>query len=296
MSSIFAPVPDSNGGPQTKFGEMSIFVDGPHTAKNNKTYYKFTFNIVPWIDPANPPANADDMKVKTWKTNNGPWNAEFKQFWASICVEGHDASGAKAWALLPPFEFTLKTPDDLFTAEGQPTKSWLVSYMTPVFLIEAKPDDLKYAQDNNRYGMLEKSDIGQWMKKTYPIKLLNLYTDRAVWEADALKNAQNHAAPVTTPEVGPDYQAALTHLPILVKASGLNLATLETIINSNPHIAKFFTLNSPEVRLEVARLVITQTGPTDENAIKGVLIGLNGGGYLDIESPEIVSQRESVAF
>lgn len=294
--SMFAPVPDTNGGPATKFGEMTIFVDGPFTAKNNKTYYKFTFNIVPWIDIHNPLVNDDEMKVKTWKTNNGPWNAEFKQFWASFCVDGHDASGAKTHVLLPAFETALKTPDDLFTQLGEPAKQFMVKYMTPVFLIEAKPDDLEYAKVNNRYGMLEKNDIGQWMKKTYPVTLLNIYTDRAVYEADAKANASSSPAPVTTPVNDPDYAAALTHLPVLVKASGLNLATLETILSSNPHVAKFFNINSSEVKHAVATQVIAQVGPTDENAIKGVLIGLNGGAYLDIESPEIVSQRESVAF
>lgn len=294
--STYAPVADTNGGPATKFGEMTIFADGPHTAKNGKVYYKFTFNIVPWIDIYNPPPNDDEMKVKTWKTNNGPWNAEFKQFWASICTEGHDASGNKIHVLLPAFETALKSPDDLFTGLGEPTKQFMVKYQTPTFLIEAKPDDLEYAKVNNRYGMLEKNDIGQWMKKTYPVKLLNIYTDRAVYEADAKANAANHAAPVATSANDPDYAAALTHLPVLVKASGLNLDTLATIINSNPHIAKFFNINSIEVKHAVAAQVILQTGPTDENAIKGALLGLNGGGYLDIESPEIVSQRESVAF
>lgn len=296
--STFAPVIDSdNGSPQTKFAEMTIYADGPHTAKNGKQYYKFEFNIVPWIDGDNPPDDANEFKVKTWKTNNGPWNAEFKQFWSSICIEAHDASGAKNWALLPAFQQALKTPDDLFAPFGQPAKVWLVSYQTPVFLIEAKPDDLKYAQDNNRFGMLQKNDIGQWMKKTYPVKLLNIYTDRAIWEADAKKNAVSKTKTTSAPASSPDMQAALAALPTIIKASNFNLNTLATILNSNPAFIKLgLTADSDEVKHAVASEIIKQIGSTDHNAIKGMLLSLNGGAYLDFFGPEIQSLLAETPF
>jgi hypothetical protein len=295
--SLFAPIPqDENGGPLLKFVEAIFFVTGPKTSKDNKQFYSFDCQATPWIDPDNVPTDPDAMKVRNFKTNNHPANRLFPKFWESFCIKSHDATGATVWTVLPAFQHALKTPDDLFTQLGEQAKVFLISYRTPLLLVPAKPDDLEYAKNNNAFHKITQNEIGQWMKKEYPWQLEKIYTDRATWEADAKANASSNPAPVVAPANDPDYAAALKHLPVLVKASGLNVATLETILSSNPHVAKFFNINSTEVKHAVATQVILQTGPTDENAIKGVLIGLNGGAYLDIESPEIVSQRESVAF
>jgi hypothetical protein len=268
----------------TKFGEMDCLADGPFTAKNGVVYYKATVNITPFVDPDNIPTDPKEMQVKTWKLVTAKWNQEFSQvFFPSL--ESQIVGGV------------IKSVDDVFSEMGEPTKRFYVSYQTPLLLVPANADDIQYAKDHDRLESLVLNSLGQAQKKRYPPKIVNIYGDRTVWEADALKSPHPQSNGVAPQPVkaqsNPEYAAALSALPIFVASSGLNLAKLEASLQAPP-LNIYFNIKSPEVRLEVARAVIAKTGPTDDNAIKGALLDFNG--YLDIESPEIIAARESIPF
>lgn len=279
MSSKFSPANGDNT-PLTKFGELEVLADGPFTAKNGVVFYKVTVNITPFIDPDNIPQDADAMKVRTWKLVTAKWNQEFSQvFFPSL--EAQIIGGV------------IKSVDDVFSEMGQPTKSFYVSYQTPLLLVPANADDIQYAKDHDRLESLVLNSIGQAQKKRYPPKIVNLYATREVWEADALKNvpAQSEVQPVT-PQSNPEYAAALSALPIFVASSGLNLAKLEASLQAPP-LNIYFNINSKEVKHEVAKAIVARHGRNLE-AIKGVLVGMNN--YLDIEGEEIQGQLSEVAF
>jgi hypothetical protein len=265
--SIYAP-PSNNREPLIKFGEFEIWVE----AKSGKSeYFIFTFVILPF-DPAKQPVQRKIMS----------FGEDYQKVtWPSI-EEQVKASN-------------IKSPDDLFTAAGENPKKFYASYQTPLFLTPARANDIEWAKTNDRMGDFEVDQIGRPMKKNYPVKLVKVYPTKEVYEADASAAPSEVVTPAQPAAPSPEYQAVLAMLPIFVNNSGLDLHKLEVSL-ANPPLSTYFNINSPEVRHEVAKAVITKTGPTDENAIKGVLIGLNGGAYLDIESPEIKAMREGIPF
>lgn len=286
--SVFAPQTNGDNKPLVKWAEMEIWADGPKTAANGASFFKLTFQMTPWIDPDNPPANPDEIKVKTWKTTTGKWSREYVEvFWPS--AEAQVISGV------------IKDPDDLITPPGEMPRKWHVSYTTPLFLIPARPDDLQWAKDNNRFDSLQQNEIGQWMKKTYPIKLANVYASRDIWHADAAKNAQGQPKPEPQPD--PEKDAALTALQqvfvkqwLTVNEAGVltdvDMFTMEAQLQQQP-FCRYFSLHSPEIKAMVARAIVAKTG-RNENAIKGLLLNTNG--FLDIESAEIKTALDEAAF
>jgi len=282
MSSKFSPA-NGDSGPLTKYGELEAPTDGPFVAKNGVVYYKVTVNITPFIDPNNIPADPKDMQVRTWKLVTAKWNQEYTQvFFPSL--EAQIVGGV------------IKSVDDVFSEMGEPTKRFYVSYQTPLLLVPANADDIQYAKDHDRLDSLVLNSIGQAQKKRYPPKIVNLYGDRAIWEADALNAPHPQSNGVAPQHVkaqsNPEYAAALSVLPIFVASSGLNLLKLEVSLQAPP-LNIYFNINSKEVKHEVAHAIVAKYG-RDMDAIKGVLVGMNN--YLDIEGEEIQSQLEEVAF
>lgn len=267
--SQYAP-PSNNGDPVTKFAEFEVYAEGK-TGSNGNSYFAFTVEVLPFDLSKQPHKKKEFSFGETYR----------KVMWPSI--ELMAKSGY------------VKSPDDLITAVGETPKRFYASYQTPMHLTPASAKDIEWAKANDRLGDFEVDTIGRAMRKNYPIKFIKVYPTKEAYEADANQVQVAAPAPVQPATPNPEYQAVLAMLPIFVNNSGLDLRKLELSL-SNPPLSTYFTVNSPEVKLEVAKAVIAKTGPTDDNAIKGVLIGLNGGGYLDITSPEIVSMRESVVF
>lgn len=295
--SKFAPT-NGDSTPATKFGELEILAEGPFSAKNGVQYFKLTLNITPWIDAENPPANADEMKVRSWKMVTAKWNAEYTEvFWPSI-VNGNSKQG---YALQPHLATVLKSADDLFTEPGQPSKRFFISYQTPLLLVSASADDIQYAKDHDRMESLVLNSIGQAQKKRYPVKIIQIYADMASWEAAAKANASQQ--PIQAPQPNPERDACLAALESvfvgqwLVKADDgslkdVDMFKLEADLQ-NPPFNKYFTLHSPEVKALIAQAVVARTGRNME-ALKGLLLTTDG--FLDIESAEVKAALEEVAF
>lgn len=267
--SQYAP-PSNNGDPATKFAEFEVWAE-KKTGNNGNEYFAFTVEVMPFDLSKQPHKKKEFSFGETYR----------KVMWPSI-------------ELMAKSGF-VKSPDDLITALGETPKRFYASYQTPMHLTPASAKDIEWAKNNDRLGDFEVDTIGRAMRKNYPVKFVKIYATKELYEADANQAQVEAPAPAQPTTPNPEYQAVLAMLPIFVNNSGLDLHKLEVSL-SNPPLSTYFNVNSPEVKHEVAKAVIAKVGPTDENAIKGVLIGLNGGGYLDIESPEVKAVRENIPF
>lgn len=277
--SIFAPK-ESNGGPRLKFAEMEIVVEGPRTAKNGVEFYLLKFQFIPFFNPDNVPTDPKALEPKTWKTTTGNWSREYVEVtWPSM--QAMQTAGL------------VKDADELFTAPNETSKSFFVSYKTPLFLIPARDDDIKYAKDNDRFNMLqEHPKTGQIMKKTYPVELVNIYPRLEEWEADARKEAvaQPPSQAQTTQPIQDNIECAvildsiqknfLNQWLVLNEAGeliGLNVD--KALLSVEP-----FLTYLPEIKRMVAKAIVAEVG-SNENKIKGILID----GFLDFHGPEITN-------
>lgn len=267
--SQYAP-PSNNGEPTLKFAEFEVWAE-KKTGSNGNEYFAFTVEVMPF-----------DLSKQPHKKKEFSFGETYRKImWPSI--ENMVKSGF------------IKSPDDVITALGEPPKRFYASYQTPLLLIAASAKDIEWAKANDRLGDFELDAINRPMRKNYPVRFVKIYPTKEAYESDANAQVETVVSSQPEPAQSPEYQQILAMLPIFVNNCGLDLHKLEVSL-ANPPLSTYFTIASPEVKLEVARAVITKVGPTDENAIKGVLIGLNGGGYLDIESPEIKAMREGVPF
>ena len=296
--SKFAP---SNGdsSPLTKFAEWEALSKGPFSAKNGVQYYKLTINITPWIDANNPPQNADEFKVKTFKMVTAKWNAEYTEvLWPSI-VTGNSKTGYTLQPHLAPF---LKSADDLFTEPGQPAKRFYVSYQTPELLVKASADDIQYAKDHDRLDSLVLNTLGQAMKKRYPVKIVQIYGDFTSYDAAARANAQK-APVVAQPQSNPDKEAHLTALKaafvpkwLTVGEDGVlkdvDLFQVENDLRTPPFNA-YLTMDSPEVKKLVIDAIIARLGNNMEAIVKVVS---NTNGWIDPLSSDLTAAIEGMPF
>jgi hypothetical protein len=271
-SSKFAP-PSQNGESRLHFGEFEIYASAKQASTGNE-YFEFEAFITP-------PEAQDQIKKRKLFSFSEDYR---KVTWPSIetLVTNKHITG----------------PDDIFTDLGKPSKKFYACYRTPKYLQVATAKDIEYARTNNRMENLEANSFGQLCKVAYPIKFEKVFTTQEDYNNAYLVHKTTtpvQAAPVA-PTANPEYAQALMMLPAFISNSGLDLGKLEGMLQHPPFSTLGLTLQSQEVKHEVAKAIIAKVGPTDDNAIKGMLLSLNGGGYLDIESTEIVAAREGVPF
>lgn len=265
MSSKFAP-PSENGDSAIKFAEMEIWA----SQQAGKSYWDLVFVLT----PADATEQVKQRKVKTFDPSYRAIT------WPSI-------NALVTCGAIP-------TPDALFTGQGEMPKKFLVSYQTPKYLNQARQNDIDWAKANNRLNDFETNEFGQLMKVFWPIKLLKIFENRDEWEAEAQNHAQTHPVPQPAPAAppAPEYTAVLSTLPLFVKNSGLDLGKLTGML-ANPPLSTYFKIDSPEVKLEVARQLATKFGQ-DKEAIKAFLAMMNG--YLTLDSQELKDVLEDVPF
>lgn len=261
--SRFAP-PSQNGESPLKFGIFDIQAV-EKVASTGNAYFEFEYIITPY-EPT------EQIKKRKFFS----FSEEYRKIiWPSLT------------GIVP-------NPDEVITEAGNPPHYFYASYRTPKYLLPMSAKDLEYAKANNRMGDIETDSIGRPCKKSYPVKFEKLFASQEEWRAAAEAHKAEQPAPAQpAPESNPEYAAVLAMLPIFVNNSGLDLKKLEVSLSNPPFNTLGIGLQSKEVKLEVAKAIVTRHG-RNLDAIKGVLLDMNG--YLDIEGAEIKSQLEEVAF
>ena len=273
MSSRYAPV-DSNG---LQFAEGEIWAT-QKVSKKGGTYWGFDLMITPFTD------GQPEQIEKYSFTYFGEESKEVT--WPSMRV---------VLGITPDGKQDSAIDEKLITGPGEMPKKFWFAYGKPALLI---PADLKWYTENNKLNDLKPNAYGQLCKTLRPVKFEKLYSTKEEMEAGyfAYKASEPETPQAPAPVATPEYSQALMMLPAFVSNSGLDLDKLAGMLQHPPFSTLGFTLDSKEVKHEVAKAVVAKAGPTDDNAIKGLLISLNGGGYLDLESEEIKTAREGIAF
>ena len=270
--SKFAP-PSQNGESPIKFGEFDISAAQKPTS-NGGEYFEFEAFITS-------PEPTDQIKKR-------------KMF--SFAEDYRKVTWPSIEALVTNKH--INSPDDIISDLGQPSKKFYACYRTPKYLQVATAKDIEYSRANNRMESLEANSFGQLCKVAYPIKFEKVFATAEDYQAayQIHKATQPETPQAPAPVATPEYSQALMMLPAFVSNSGLDLNKLAGMLQHPPFSTLGFTLDSKEVKHEVAKAVVAKAGPTDDNALKGLLLSLNGGGYLDLESEEIKTAREGIAF
>lgn len=262
--SKFAP-PSQNGESPLKFGIFDIQATEKATSTGG-SYFEFLYLITPY-EPT------EQVKQRKFFSFSEDYR---KVIWPSLT------------AVVP-------NPDDVISMAGEPSKHFYASYRTPKYLIPASSRDLEYAKNNNRMGDMEANSFGQLCKPAWPVKFEKVFATQQEWMAAAeAHKAEQPAPPAPDLNNDPDYLATLSLLPVFIANSGLNLDQLKATLQNDPFAKYGMGLEHPEVKKQVALAVIQKAGPTDKDALKGILLGMNG--YLDIESPAILDALGEIPF
>jgi hypothetical protein len=244
---------------------QSEIVRTEKTGSNGNIYYEMKVFLTP-VDPAL-------QVIERTYTN-------FNAAWQNITIPS-------ALALVNSGK--LKSPKDL-------EQSQYVSYRWTEHK-SYQQRDITYWK-NRDADKLSVDDKGRTYKPFVGLEYLDVFSSQEEWQRAAKEANGDTVSNGTVAKSDPIQEAALSALPSIVAYCNTDMTKLQKSLSPPPF--DVFNINSPEVRKEIAKLVIMQCGPIAEKQ-EAMLAEINSHfsqetPYLTAESPEMIANSEEVAF